>query len=154
MGVVALGLIFPAVGDILERPFVRLARAPSRPMEGLMLGLSPGLLSMPHTGPVPAAVTVVGANNHRIGPSAVTLMVAFALGVAVPLLAFGMAGQRLVGRMRIVRTRTGLVRKGFGVVIRPMRSIRCSGEPERSRCRSTGPSPNRWPSRERRSSIS
>ena len=104
LGVVALGLIVPSVGDILGRPFVRLARGRQHTGGGgLVLGLSLGLLFVPCAGPVLAAIAVVSA-NHRIGLSAVTLTVAFALGVAVPLLAFAMAGQRLVGRMKIVRT--------------------------------------------------
>jgi cytochrome c biogenesis protein CcdA/thiol-disulfide isomerase/thioredoxin len=117
LGVVALGLIVPPIGDILERPFVRLARGRQHTEGGgLVLGLSLGLLFVPCAGPVLAAITVTSA-NHRIGLSAVTLTVAFALGVAVPLLAFAMAGQRLVGRMKFVRTRTALVRKGVGVVL-------------------------------------
>ena len=51
--VVALGLIFPALGHQLERPFARLAqnRGPSAG-GGFVLGLSLGVLYVPCAGPV------------------------------------------------------------------------------------------------------
>ena len=117
LGVVALGLIVPAVGDLLGRPFVRLVR--SRPYTGgggLILGLSLGLVFVPCAGPVLAAITVVSANHH-IGISAVILTAAFAVGVAIPLLVFAVAGQQLAARMKVVRNRAAAVRKGVGVVL-------------------------------------
>ena len=115
--VVAIGLIVPSIGDLLERPFARLVRGRQHDQGGgLVLGLSLGVLFVPCAGPVLAAITVVSA-NHRIGLSAVMLTVAFALGVSVPLLIFAIAGQRLAGRMKVVRTRAALVRKVVGVVL-------------------------------------
>jgi cytochrome c biogenesis protein CcdA/thiol-disulfide isomerase/thioredoxin len=117
LGVVAVGLIVPPVGDLLGRPFVRLVR--SRPYSGgggLILGLSLGLVFVPCAGPVLAAITVVSANHH-IGISAVILTAAFAVGVAIPLLIFAVAGQQLAGRMKAVRNRAAAVRKGVGVVL-------------------------------------
>ncbi len=117
LGLVGLGLIVPPLGDLLERPFVRVARGRQHQSgNGFVLGLSLGLLFVPCAGPVLAAITVVSA-NHRIGLSAVILTVAFAVGVAVPLLAFAFLGQRLAANMRSLRTRAALLRKLVGVVL-------------------------------------
>ena len=81
-----------------------------------MLGLSLGLVFVPCAGPVMAAITVVGA-EHRFGLSALVLTVAFAMGVAVPLLVFALLGQRLAGHMRLVRTQAAVVRRVAGVIL-------------------------------------
>jgi cytochrome c biogenesis protein CcdA/thiol-disulfide isomerase/thioredoxin len=117
LGLVAIGLIVPAIGELLEQPFARLVRGHQHDQGGgLVLGLSLGLLFVPCAGPVLAAITVVGA-NHRIGLSAIVLTLSFAVGVGIPLLVFAMAGQRLAGSIKVVRTRAALVRKGVGVVL-------------------------------------
>jgi len=117
LGLVALGLIVPEFGDLLERPFARLVTGRQRNEGGgFVLGLSLGLLFIPCAGPVLTAITVVGA-KHRIGFSALILTVAFAVGVAVPLLAFAIVGQRLGGRMKVVRHRASVVRRVIGVFL-------------------------------------
>jgi cytochrome c biogenesis protein CcdA/thiol-disulfide isomerase/thioredoxin len=117
LGLVGLGLIFPAIGDVLERPFIKLARGRQRSQGGgFVLGLSLGLVFVPCAGPVLAAITVVSA-THRFGLSAFVLTFFFALGVAVPLLAFAVLGQRLAGHMGLVRTRASLARKVIGAVL-------------------------------------
>lgn len=114
--VVAVGLIVPPVGDLLELPFIRLSRGRQLDQAGgLLLGLSLGVLFVPCAGPVLAAITAVGA-SHRIGWSAVLLTVFFSLGVAIPLLAFAFAGEWLGERTRMVRVRAALVRRVVGVV--------------------------------------
>jgi cytochrome c biogenesis protein CcdA/thiol-disulfide isomerase/thioredoxin len=115
--VVALGLIFPALGHQLERPFARLVqnRGPSTG-GGFVLGLSLGVLYVPCAGPVLAAITVVGSSHH-IGVDAVLLTVAFAIGAAIPLLGFALAGQGLAARLTAVRTHAGATRKVAGVVL-------------------------------------
>ncbi len=117
LGVVGLGLVVPTVGDALERPFARLASG-HRPSEGggFVLGLGLGLVFVPCAGPVLAAITVVSA-NHRYGFGALSLTAAFAVGVAVPLLAFALLGQRLSGRMHLVRSRAAVVRKVVGAML-------------------------------------
>jgi cytochrome c biogenesis protein CcdA/thiol-disulfide isomerase/thioredoxin len=117
LGALGLGLIVPAIGEALEVPFARLGRGHQRAEGGgFVLGLSLGLVFVPCAGPVLAAITVVGA-DHRFGLSALVLTVAFAMGVAVPLLIFGLLGQRLAGHMRLVRTQAAVVRKLAGVIL-------------------------------------
>ena len=117
LGVVAMGLIVPRFGELLSRPFTRLARnrAPTD-SGGFALGLSLGLLYVPCAGPVLAAITVVGASHH-LSFGAMVLTLAFSVGAAVPLLGFALAGQRLVGRMQWIRTRVPAARKVAGVVL-------------------------------------
>jgi cytochrome c biogenesis protein CcdA/thiol-disulfide isomerase/thioredoxin len=117
LGIVGLGLIVPAVGDLLERPFARLARGRQHTdAGGFVLGLSLGLVFVPCAGPVLAAITVVSA-NHRYDFSSIVLTVAFALGIAVPLLVFAVLGQQLAERMQVVRSRAAVVRKVVGAVL-------------------------------------
>ena len=117
LGVVGLGLIVPAVGDVLERPFARLAGGRQRTdAGGFVLGLSLGLVFVPCAGPVLAAITVVSASHHY-GFSSIVLTVAFALGVAVPLLVFAVLGRQLAERMRLVRSRAAVARKVVGAVL-------------------------------------
>jgi thiol-disulfide isomerase/thioredoxin/sulfite exporter TauE/SafE len=117
LGLVGLGLIVPAVGDVLERPFSRLARGRERTdAGGFVLGVSLGLVFVPCAGPVLAAIAVVSA-NHRYDFSSIILTAAFALGIAVPLLVFAILGQRLTERMHLVRSRAVVVRRVIGVVM-------------------------------------
>jgi cytochrome c biogenesis protein CcdA/thiol-disulfide isomerase/thioredoxin len=117
LGIVGLGLVVPAVGVVLERPFAALRRGRQHTEAGgFVLGLSLGLVFVPCAGPVLAAITVVSATHH-VGIRAVVLTASFAVGVAVPLFIFALLGQRLVGRMRLVRSKAALARKLIGAVL-------------------------------------
>jgi cytochrome c biogenesis protein CcdA/thiol-disulfide isomerase/thioredoxin len=117
LGVVGLGLIVPAVGDVLEIPFARIGRGGHHAEGGgFVLGLGLGLVFVPCAGPVLAAITVVSA-THRFGVGAFVLTAAFALGVAVPLLIFAILGQRLTMRMHLVRAQAARIRRIVGVVM-------------------------------------
>jgi cytochrome c biogenesis protein CcdA/thiol-disulfide isomerase/thioredoxin len=117
LGVVGLGLLVPPVGELLEYPFVKLARG--RPLTeggGFVLGASLGLVFVPCAGPVLGAISAVGA-THRIGWSAVVLTLAFCAGIAVPLLVFAVLGERLAERVPTWRTRAGTVRQVIGALL-------------------------------------
>jgi cytochrome c biogenesis protein CcdA/thiol-disulfide isomerase/thioredoxin len=115
--VVGLGLIFERVGELLERPFTRIPqRGVDRNGSAFGLGLGLGLVFVPCAGPVLAAVTVVSATGE-IGLRSVVLTVSFAIGVAIPLLAFALAGEQVATRVRAFRTRAALVRRVGGVLL-------------------------------------
>ncbi len=117
LGLVGLGLLVPKLGDLLERPFARLSTGRQRTdAGGFVLGLSLGLVFVPCAGPVLAAITTVGA-DHRYNFSSVLLTVAFAVGVAVPLLVFAVLGERLAERMRQIRAHAATVRKVIGALL-------------------------------------
>ena len=112
-----IGLLAPQFGDWLERPFARLtAGREVAEGGGFVLGLSLGLVFVPCAGPVLAAIAEVGA-QHRVGWSAVLLTASFAVGVAIPLLLFALAGHYLATRMRSVRSHAANIRKVIGAVL-------------------------------------
>jgi cytochrome c biogenesis protein CcdA/thiol-disulfide isomerase/thioredoxin len=115
--VVGLGMLIPGIGELLERPFARLQRRAVRPgSQGLGLGLALGLVYVPCAGPVLAAIAVVGA-THRVGLSAFILTLFFAIGIALPLLAFALAGEQAGRRIGVFRRRMREVRLGGGVLL-------------------------------------
>ena len=117
VGLLGVGLLVPQVGDLLERPFARLTAGNEvREGGGFVLGVSLGLVFVPCAGPVLATITAVGGSHH-VGWSAVLLTVAFAVGVAIPLLAFAIAGRYLGARMRSVRTHAATARRVIGAVL-------------------------------------
>jgi cytochrome c biogenesis protein CcdA/thiol-disulfide isomerase/thioredoxin len=113
---IGLGLIFPRFEQLLERPF---ARIPQKQITtragGFALGLALGVLYVPCAGPVLAAIVVAGATAN-IGLPVVVLTVAFALGTAVPLLFFALAGQRVTQRISAFRRHQRQIRVTAGVV--------------------------------------
>ncbi|MEU4099023.1 cytochrome c biogenesis protein DipZ [Streptomyces sp. NPDC026673] len=105
-----VAMMFPAVQDLLERPFARIGqRQVGGGRGGFFLGLALGTVYVPCAGPVLAAITVAGA-THRIGVDTVVLAVAFAVGTAIPLLFFALAGRRIGERVRAFRERQRGVR--------------------------------------------
>jgi cytochrome c biogenesis protein CcdA/thiol-disulfide isomerase/thioredoxin len=112
-----VAMLFPPVQELLEKPF---AWIPRRRVDGdrggFVLGLALGAVYVPCAGPVLAAITVAGATG-KIGLRTVVLTVAFAIGAAVPLLAFALAGRGVAERVRAFRDRQRGVRIAAGVVV-------------------------------------
>src|SRR5277367_3515067 len=113
---IGLGLIFPRFEELLERPFARLPQKQiAGRANGFGLGLALGVLYVPCAGPVLAAIVVAGATAN-IGLPVVVLTVAFALGTAVPLLFFALAGQRVTQRISAFRRHQRQIRVTAGIV--------------------------------------
>ncbi|MGB7143967.1 cytochrome c biogenesis protein DipZ [Mycobacterium sp.] len=113
---IGLGLIFPSFEQLLERPFARIPQKRIANVgNGFGLGLALGVLYVPCAGPVLAAIVVAGA-TAKIGLPVVVLTVAFAVGTAVPLLFFALAGQRVTERVSAFRRRQREIRITAGVV--------------------------------------
>ncbi|HUO49919.1 MAG TPA: cytochrome c biogenesis protein CcdA, partial [Acidimicrobiales bacterium] len=120
LGLFGLGLLVPAVGRLVERPFARLrGPQPRASAGGFVLGLGLGAVFVPCAGPVLAAITVLGATHH-VGLGGALLTLSFAVGAAVPLLALALAGDALVDRTAALRTRTPLLRTVGGAVLLAM----------------------------------
>ncbi|MFY9766551.1 MAG: cytochrome c biogenesis protein DipZ [Mycobacterium sp.] len=114
--VIGLGLIFPSFEQLLERPFARIPQKQiATRANGFGLGLALGVLYVPCAGPVLAAIVVAGATAN-IGLPVVVLTVAFAVGTAVPLLFFALAGKRVTQRVSAFRRRQRQIRVTAGVV--------------------------------------
>ena len=117
LGVFGLSLVVPPLAHVLEHPFTRLRGPnPSLRLPGLVLGFGLGAVFVPCAGPVLAALTVIGA-THRVDVTGVMLTLAFALGVAIPLLAVALAGDELVDRVRSLRALAPRMRMAGGVVL-------------------------------------
>jgi thiol-disulfide isomerase/thioredoxin/small neutral amino acid transporter SnatA (MarC family) len=113
---IGLGLIFPRFEQLLERPFSRIPQKQIATRgSGFGLGLALGVLYVPCAGPVLAAIVVAGATAN-IGVGTVVLTAAFAIGAAVPLLFFALAGQRVTQRVSAFRSRQREIRIGAGIV--------------------------------------
>ena len=114
---IGLGLIFPPLQHLIERPF---ARVPQRQIgsgtDGFGLGLTLGALYVPCAGPVLAAIVVAGG-TASIGPGALVLTATFALGNALPLLAFALAGHHVAERVAAFRRRQRAVRIAGGITM-------------------------------------
>ncbi|MGH3558537.1 MAG: cytochrome c biogenesis protein DipZ [Mycobacterium sp.] len=113
---IGLGLIFPKFEQLLERPFSRIPQKHvTAGKNGFGLGLALGVLYVPCAGPVLAAIVVAGA-TATIGLGTIVLTCAFAVGAALPLLVFALAGQRVAERVSAFRRRQREIRVAAGIV--------------------------------------
>ena len=117
---IGLGLIFPPLQHLIERPF---ARIPQRQFgsnnfrrNGFGLGLTLGALYVPCAGPVLAAIVVAGGTGS-IGLSTLVLTATFAIGTALPLLIFALAGRRVAERVGAFRRRQRAVQIAGGITM-------------------------------------
>ena len=115
---IGVGLLVPRFEQMLEKPFQKLARRTEvqNRGSGYGVGLALGTVFVPCAGPVLAAIIVAGSTG-RIDAGTVVLTVSFAVGVAVPLLFFALAGRGLVERIRAFRTRERGLRIAAGVAM-------------------------------------
>ncbi|WP_243224598.1 cytochrome c biogenesis protein DipZ [Microbacterium sp. CIAB417] len=115
--VIGVGLLVPRFEQLLEKPFLWLPRKQVQNRgSGFGVGLALGAVFVPCAGPVLAAIIVAGATG-QIGIGTVLLTVSFAVGVAVPLLVFALAGRGLVERIRAFRMRERGLRIAAGVAM-------------------------------------
>jgi cytochrome c biogenesis protein CcdA len=118
---VGLGLLIPGIGHQLERLFWRIPnRGPVRGGSSFVFGLTLGVVFVPCAGPVLAAITVLAA-SEGLSSGLLVLTLAFAAGLAIPLLAVawlgGDVGRRLSDRMPTVRRVAGAVFLATGVAL-------------------------------------
>ncbi|MER5768612.1 cytochrome c biogenesis protein DipZ [Streptomyces sp. NPDC001985] len=114
---IGLGLVFPPLERLLEKPFARIPqRQVNKEGGAFVLGLGLGLLYVPCAGPVLAAITVAGARGE-ISADIVALTLSFAVGTAVPLLIFALAGRRVTERVTAFRTRARGLRIAAGTLM-------------------------------------
>ena len=113
---IGIGLIFPKVEALLEKPFSRLPQKQfGSGSSGFGLGLALGVLYVPCAGPVLAAIVIAGATG-TIGLPTIALTLSFAVGAALPLLFFALAGRRVAERVAAFRRRQREIRIAAGIV--------------------------------------
>jgi len=117
LGAIALGLLIPRLGELLERPFARLgATRYANEGGGFVLGLSLGPVFVPCAGPVLTAISVAGTHN-RVGFSALLVTLFYAIGITLPLLVLAIVAQRAATSWTGLRKKLPLVRQVAGVVL-------------------------------------
>ena len=116
-------LLFPAVGDRLSQPFVRLgARLQRRPdsapsMSGsVLLGISTGLLWTPCAGPI-LGLLLTGAAVEGSSSKSAILLLAFAAGSACALALALLAGNRMFQMMKRSLGVEMWIRRVLGVAV-------------------------------------
>jgi cytochrome c biogenesis protein CcdA/thiol-disulfide isomerase/thioredoxin len=119
--VLALTLIVPKVGELVERPFFFLTRRRTGDLGGgFLLGASLGLVFVPCGGPVLATLTANVATD-RVDSRVVAVAIAYALGAALPMLAIAKGSRRLTTSFRrhaqAIRLAGGVLMAGAALVI-------------------------------------
>ena len=114
---IGIGLIVPRFEAILEKPFAWIPKKDvGTERGGFVLGIALGAVYVPCAGPVLAAITVAGSTG-RIGWETVVLTASFAIGAALPLLVFALAGRRVAERVRTFRKHQRGIRITGGIVM-------------------------------------
>jgi cytochrome c biogenesis protein CcdA/thiol-disulfide isomerase/thioredoxin len=117
LGAIALGLMIPKLGELLERPFARLGSTRyANEGGGFVLGLSLGPVFIPCAGPVLTAITVAGTHS-RVGVSALLVTLFYAIGITLPLLVLAIVAQRAATSWTGLRRRLPMVRQVAGIVL-------------------------------------
>ena len=118
---IGLGLIFPPLMHLLERPFARIplrlnGNQTDGGRSGFGLGLTLGALYVPCAGPVLAAIVVAGGTGS-IGLPTLVLTATFAVGTALPLLVFALAGRGVAERVSAFRRRQRAIQIVGGITM-------------------------------------
>ena len=120
LAVFGIAMLWPALGDRIERPLSRLARfGPKSSGEGFWSGLAVGgalgFVYAPCAGPILAAVVSVGATQGASG-DIVAVALAYGIGSGAVLLLLAHGGRRAVQRVRRLGRGPSLQR-AMGVVM-------------------------------------
>src|ERR671931_389643 len=115
-----LALVWPRLGELVERPLTRLARfGPRGPGDGfgsgLVVGGALGFVYAPCAGPILAAVISVAA-THGATADLVLLALAYGAGSAAVLLLYALGGRRIAEAIRHAG-RGPLLRRAVGAVM-------------------------------------
>jgi len=83
---------------------------------GFVLGTTLGLVWTPCAGPVLGSILTVVATSKDAGWAS-TLLVVYAIGAAIPMLAIAYGGQAVTSRVRSIARISPKLQQGFGVVV-------------------------------------
>jgi cytochrome c biogenesis protein CcdA/thiol-disulfide isomerase/thioredoxin len=115
--VIAAMLIVPQFALLIERPLSRLSRRPGGDLGGgFLLGLSLGLVFVPCGGVIQGYIASQAASIGDIGFKTVAITVAYALGVALPMLVIANRAHAAAG-LRVFRAHAQAIRAGLGVLV-------------------------------------
>jgi cytochrome c-type biogenesis protein len=83
---------------------------------GLLLGTTLGLVWTPCAGPVLGSILTVVATSKDIAWAS-TLLIVYAIGAAIPMLAIAYGGQTVTTRVRSIAKISPRLQQGFGVIV-------------------------------------
>jgi cytochrome c biogenesis protein CcdA/thiol-disulfide isomerase/thioredoxin len=123
IGILGLSLIMPGLNTRIEKLFSRLPGLVKQGEtqgsgfgSGLLTGASLGLIWAPCAGPILAAITTLAA-TQAVSLGSVLVVVAYAIGAGVPLLAIAYGGRNLMQRVPFLVHNTLRIQRVFGVVM-------------------------------------
>ena len=123
IGLLGLSMIVPKFNEWVERALSFIPRmANNKPRQGsgfwpgFLTGLSLGLVWAPCAGPILASVTALAA-TQQISFASVLVVVAYAVGAGIPLLAIAYGGRSLINKVPALSNNLGRVQQVFGVVM-------------------------------------
>ena len=120
-----LSLIIPKLGAFIETAVSRLGNTfqPKKTNQndagfhgGFLTGLSLGVVWTPCAGPILATIATLAA-TRAVSFDLILVMIAYMIGVAIPLFIFSVAGQKLFNKTRQLSQYTGIIQKIFGVIM-------------------------------------
>ena len=115
--VVAAMLIFPQFSVLIERPLSRLSRRPTGDVGGgFLLGLSLGLVFVPCGGVIQGYIAAQAASVGELDFKTVAITIAYALGVALPMLVIARGARAAVG-LQAFRAHAQTIRVALGVLV-------------------------------------
>jgi cytochrome c-type biogenesis protein len=92
------------------------ARHSEGALGGLVLGTTLGLVWTPCAGPVLGSILTLVATSKNLAWAS-TLLIAYAIGAALPMLAIAYGGQAVTTRVRSIARATPRLQQAFGVVV-------------------------------------
>ena len=123
IGILGLGLILPGLNEMIEKLFNRLPGLVKQDGQqgtgfgsGFITGASLGLIWAPCAGPILAAVTTLAA-TQAVTFGSVVVVISYAIGSGIPLLAIAYGGRNLMQRVPFLVNNTRKVQQTFGVIM-------------------------------------
>jgi cytochrome c-type biogenesis protein len=101
---------------LIDRADRTFDRSPTGNVGGFLLGATLGLVWTPCAGPVLGSILTIIATSQHLRWEAL-LLVAYAIGAAVPMLAIAYGGQFVTTRVRRLARVSHRLQQGFGVII-------------------------------------
>ncbi len=115
--VLAATLLFPPLARLVERPLLFLSRRqPRTESNGVVLGMSLGLVFVPCGGPVLGAVTALSATGGG-GLETFIVALAYSAGHALPMLGIAVGSRRLTQAIGVVRRHAEGTRRVAGALL-------------------------------------
>jgi len=123
VGLLGLSMIIPKFNEWIEKALSFIPNMAGNShkegsgfLPGFITGLSLGLVWAPCAGPILASVTALAATS-QVSFSAVIVVISYAIGAGIPLLAIAYGGRSLIQKVPFFSKNLGRVQKVFGVIM-------------------------------------